>query len=183
MWYGGMKIAAYSERKHRAMLEQFFVDANIENNSSMETLGFEKRQNPMMFLTIDDDKIVSMCYAHDFSDYYPNSYRIFTRTATLPDYRSRGFPKQRSMVSAAGVSAHTAPLQVDYALINGATNILFTTNSDEGMESSQKLGRYLEKIEHLDPRFSFFDEREIYGCNQKVWKLHYRDIVNLTGEL
>lgn len=183
MWCGGMKIATYSERRHRAMLDRFFAESGIVNNDSMEALGFEKRENPMMFLTIDDDRIVGMCYAHDFSEYYPNSYRIFTRTATLPEYRGRGFPRQRSMVSAAGISAYTTPLQVDYALINGAKTILFTTNAEDGMESSRKLGSFLEKVEPIDPRFSYYDEGEIYGCKQKVWRLHYRDIINLTGEI
>lgn len=183
MWYGGMKIATYSERRHREMLDRFFAESSIENNNSMDALGLEKRENPMLFLTIDGDRIVSMCYAHDFSEYYPKSYRIFTRTATLPEYRGQGVPRQRSMVAAAGLSAYTTPLQVDYALINGAERILFTTNAESGMASSRKLGKFLEKVEPLDPRFSYFDEQEIYGCRQKVWQLHYRDIINLTGEL
>lgn len=148
-----MKIEIYNKEIHEDKLKQFFSEIDVVNNKSIETLALNKRKDFILFLTIIDDKIVSMCYAHDFSDYYPLSWRIFTRTATLPKYRAKGFPKQRSMVSAAGLTAYTVPLQVDYAMSKGAKNILFTTNTDGGLKSSQKLDKYLKKIEaiqHLD---------------------------------
>lgn len=178
-----MKIAVYNERQHRDALEKFFNECGVVNNESMDALGFENKPNALLFLVMDGQKIVNTSYVHDFSEYYPKSYRVFTRTATLPEYRGRGFPKQKSMVSAAGLAAQTCPMQVDYAMLNGADKVFFTTNSIGGMNSSQKLGRFLELVEPRDPRFSFYDEAEIYGCQQKVWQLHYRDIVKLKDPI
>ena len=179
----GMKIEIYDEVKHRTMLEAFCEQVDVVNNDSVKTLAYHNREAAFMPMVIQNGMIINLCYSHDFSDFYPKSFRIFSRTATLPGYRAKGFPRQRTMVSAAGLAAYTTPHQVDYALLEGAETILFTTNADEGMKSSRTLGRYLEKIVGDDPRFSFYDEREIYGCHQKVWKLHYRDIINLSGSL
>lgn len=178
-----MIVQPYKESLHKKLLDDFCRDVNVENNADIKSLGIANKLNAMMFLIIDDDKIVNMCYAHDFSDYYKGAWRVFTRTATLPDWRGKGFPFQRSMVMAAGLAAFSLPYQIKYAQSNGASKILFTTNSNDGMLSSQKLDRYLTKIEASDPRFSFIERREIYGCEQSVWKLHYSDIINLTGQL
>ena len=178
MWYGGMKITSYNEDKHRRALRRFFRECNVENNSSMDALALHKRKNSMMFMVMEDDRIVNVSYAHDFSDYYPSSYRVFTRTATVPDMRGVGVRPRRDMTSAAGLAALTCRLQVDYALINGCDNILFTTNvAGGGMESSAKLGRFLQRIEENDPRFEYVETREIYGCDQMVWRLLCRDII------
>jgi hypothetical protein len=48
------------------------------------------------------------------------------------------------------------------------------------MKSSRRLGNYLTKIVDDDPRFSFFDDNTIYGCEQKVWRVNYRDLINMT---
>lgn len=178
-----MKVDIYNPRRHAAALDRFFADCDVENSVSLETLGYEKRPNSMMALTMDGDDIASLCYVHDFSEYYPNAYRAFTRTTTLSRYRGVGVPARRNCASAAGISAHTAPFQVDYAHLNGADDVLFTTNAEGGMASSQRLDRYLRLIEAHDPRFSYWDEREIYGVRQTVWRLNYRDIVNLRDPI
>jgi hypothetical protein len=174
-----MKIKIYKDREDRELLEQFFIDCSVENNSSMETIGINKRHNALMFLVLDGEKIVNTSYVHDFSEYYPNSYRIFTRTATLPKYRTVGVSRRRDMTSAAGLAALSASHQVDYARANGAKLILFTTNiPGNGMDSSSKVGRFLKMVEPHDPRFEFYDQKEIYGCDQMVWRLKYRDIIS-----
>jgi len=178
-----MKLEVYDETQHREMLETFFDATQIENNKDVNALGIEKRKNVMLNLVIHNDKIVNMSYAHDFSDYYPNTYRIFTRTATLEGYRGVGFPRSRTMISAAGLAIWNARTQIEFALFHGAKDVLFTSNHDDGMISSRRLGKYLEKIEAHDPRFSYFDQREIYGCNQKVWRANFRDLVNAKGQI
>jgi hypothetical protein len=180
MWCGGMKIAIYNENIHGDMLQRFFDKTNIENNKDINSLGITKRCNVMLTLVIVNGEIINMGYVHDFSDYYPDSYRIFTRTATLEGHRGTGFPVGRNMISAAGLAIHTSKMQIDFALLNGAKDILFTSNSDGGMKSSRRLGNYLTKIVDDDPRFSFFDENTIYGCEQKVWRANYRDLINMT---
>ena len=184
MWYGGMKVRIYDDRKHKDMLYRFMKATDVVNNNSIENLAVYKRPDSCMFLVIDEEtnEIMSMCYAHDFSEYYPDTWRLFTRTATLVKYRAQGFPARRTMVSAAGLCSWTTPHQVLHARLHGATRFVFTTNSntaEAGMPSSEKLGRYLDRIEPTDPRFSAFDEGTIYGCEQKVWQLHYGDIIGL----
>lgn len=178
-----MKIVEYNDADHYSLLLDFFADSDVVNNMDMASLGLDERPRAKMFLVMIDERIINLSYAHDFSEYYPDSFRIFTRTATLPMYRGKFYPKQKSMVSMAGVAAYTTPMQVDYALEQGAKKILFTTNRDEGMESSCRLGKLLHVLEPTDPRFSFFDNHRIYGCQQDVWQLHYRDIINLSGEI
>src|SRR6056297_781192 len=170
-----MKIKIYNPIQDAGALERFFAESDVENSTSLDTLGYNKRPNSLMVLTMDGDVIASLCYVHDFSEYYTNTYRAFTRTTTLSRYRGRGVPAQRNCASAAGISAHTAPFQVDYALLNGADHVLFTTNATGGMSSSQRLDRYLRLIEPHDPRFSYWDEGEIYGVRQTVWRLNFRD--------
>lgn len=183
MWFGGMKTVIYNHKQHHQLLLNFFSECDVENSVDMNSLGFEKRQNPMMVLVLSDQKIVSLCYVHDFSDYYPDSYRAFCRTTTLTEFRSRGVVRQKSCASAAGVMAHSCPLQVDYAHANEAKHVLFTTNNEKGMSSSRRLDQFLRKIEPIDPRFSFFDEAEIYGVRQTVWRLNFRDIVNMRDPI
>jgi hypothetical protein len=183
MWCGGMKIVIYNENIHRDMLQRFFDHTTIENNKDINSLGITKRRDVMLTLVIVNGEIINMSYVHDFSDYYPDSYRIFTRTATLEGHRGTGFPVGRNMISAAGLAIHTSKMQIDFALLRGAKDILFTSNSEGGMESSRRMGRFLEKIEPIDPRFSYYDEREIYGCQQKVWRTNFRDLINMTDQI
>jgi hypothetical protein len=177
------KIVEYNSDVHDTLLEQFFIETDVPNNSSVERLGYTKRHKSKMFLTLADNKIAAMCYAHDFSDYYAGAYRIFTRTATLPEYRSKGFPHSRTMISAAGISAYSTPYQVDYAHNMGAKRVYFTTNALSGSTTSQKLTRYLDRIVHRDPRFDLLETTEIYGVVQRVWKLNFRDLFDLTSPI
>lgn len=172
-----MEIELYHP-KYKKQLEDFFENCNIKNNSSWELLGSHKRGNHQIFLVLDNHIIVGMCYAHDFSEYYPNSYRVWSRSATLPSYRGWNSPKKKGCATAAGCLAHTSTIQWDWATDNGAQNILFTTNSRGGMSSSQKLGKYLHKVVDYDDSFEWFDSKEIYNCEQDVWRILKRDIVN-----
>ena len=176
-------IEIFDENKHDGLIKKFFAETDVPNNKNMDNLGYYKRKNSKLFLTIADSKIIGMCYAHDFNEFYKDTWRIFTRTATLPEYRSKGFPRSRTMISAAGINSYSCPLQVEYALSMGAKNIVFTTNIINGSTTSQKLSKYLSKIEKSDPRFSFYDSKEILGCQQLVWKLHYKDIINLSDPI
>ena len=178
-----MKHKIYNPIQHADALERFFAESDVENSMSLDSLGYNKRPNSMMVLTMDGDDIASLCYVHDFSEYYPKTYRAFTRTTTLSRYRGIGVPAQRNCASAAGINAHTAPFQVDYAHLSGADHVLFTTNASGGMASSQRLDHYLRLIEPQDPRFSYWDEGEIYGVRQTVWRLNFRDIVNMRGPI
>lgn len=172
-----MNIELYNPN-YKNLVEDFFKKCDIKNNSSWEALGSHKRGNHQIFLVFDNSIVVGMCYAHDFSKYYPDSYRVFSRSATLPNYRGWNSPKKKSWVTAAGCLAYTCKIQWDWAKKNGAKNILFTTNSIGGMSSSQKLGKYLHKVVDYDDTFKWFDSKEIYSCEQDVWQILKRDIVN-----
>ena len=171
-----MRIDAY-QSKYQKQVELFFSKCNVKNNSSWETLGTHKRDKSKLFLVFDEDMVVGMCYAHDFNKYYPNSWRIFARTATLPDYRGWKSPVKKGMASAAGCLAHTCIMQVDWAKSHGAKEILFTTNVEGGMSSSQTLGNFLHKVVKHDDSFEWYDRKEIYQCDQDVWRLLKKDII------
>ena len=172
-----MKIELYNHN-HKVQVEAFFEKCGVKNNSSWESLGSHKRGNHQIFLVLDKSYVVGMCYAHDFSEYYADSIRVWSRSATLPNYRGWNGPKKKGCATAAGCLAHTCKVQWDWAKMNGAKNILFTTNSVGGMSSSQKLGSYLHKVVNYDDSFEWFDNREIFNCKQDVWRILKRDIVN-----
>jgi hypothetical protein len=171
-----MNIELYNPN-YKNLVEDFFKKCDIKNNSSWESIGTHKRGTHQIFLVFDGEIVVGMCFAHDFSKYYPNSYRIFTRTATLPNYRGWNSPKKKGMAAAAGCLAYTCKLQYDWAKANGAENILFTTNIEGGMATSHKLGKFLHKTVSYDDSFEWFDSREIYNCKQDVWRLLKKDIL------
>ena len=68
-------------------------------------------------------------------------------------------------------------MQVDWAKSHGAEDILFTTNVEGGMSSSQTLGNFLHKVVKHDNSFEWYDRKEIYQCNQDVWRLLKKDII------
>lgn len=177
-----MRVFEY-EDCHYSLLQEFCSSIDVINNNSADELIDNSKPNSKIFLVMVDDIIINMSIAHDFSAYYPGTYRILSRTATLPQYRGYGVLKQRNMCSAAGVAANTVTMQVEHGRQNGATEFLFTTNWIGGMESSKRLSRFLKAIESVDCRFSYYGVGRIYGCDQLVWKLNYEDIINLTGPL
>ena len=85
--------------------------------------------------------------------------------------------RTQGLASATGCLAHTCPMQVDWAKYHGAEDILFTTNVEGGMSSSQSLGKFLHKVVKYDNSFEWYDKREIYQCNQDVWRLLKKDII------
>ena len=172
-----MKIDLY-QSKYQTHVEEFFNNCNIKNNSNWNSLATHKRHKSQLFLVFDKQTVVGMCYTHNFNDYYPNAWRIFTRTATLPNYRGWNSPKKRGCAAAAGCLAHTCKIQWDWAKKNGAQDILFTTNVEGGMSSSQTLGNFLHKVVKYDDSFEWYDRKEIYQCQQDVWRMLKRDIVN-----
>ncbi len=172
-----MKIDLY-QSKHQKQVEDFFKNCNVKNNSNWNYLATYKRNQSQLFLVFDKQIIVGMCYAHNFNDYYPNAWRIFTRTATLQSYRGWKSPVKKGMAAAAGCLAYTCSMQVEWAESHGAKNILFTTNVEGGMSSSQTLGNFLHKVVKYDDSFEWYDRKEIYKCQQDVWKLLKKDIIN-----
>lgn len=163
------------------VLENFCLKAKkdgILNNSEISKLSLP--QNYGLFFTLVNREIAAMSYVHDFNNYYKDTWRCWTRTAVLKKFRNQYHPKQRNIFSAAGITGYSIPHQVDYALRNGAKQIVFTTNN-EGSLSSIKLGQYLHKIVDTDPRFNFLETREIKGLSQDVWILNVSDLETLTS--
>jgi len=172
-----MRIDLY-QSKYDKKIETFFQNCGVKNNSSWKSLGSHKRGNHQFFLIFDEDIIVGMSYAHDFSEYYPNSYRLFSRTAILPSYRGWNSPKKKGIAASGGCISHTSKLQWDWAKENGAEHIFCTTNSIGGISTSQRVGQYLHRVVDYDDSFEWFDKKEIYNCEQDVWKILKRDVVN-----
>jgi len=179
-------IVLYDQDKHYDDLMKFCIQAEkdeIENNASIDKLALKKESG--LFLTYHDNKIVSLCHTHNFRPFFPGAWRIFARTATLKEYRAKGFPRRRGLVSCSGLNSYTVPYQVDYAKARGAKLILWTTNVPikNNYVGSAKLDRHFKICESIDPTYSFYCEKELYGIKQSVWKLNYRDIINVEGKL
>ena len=179
-------IKLYNEKEHLDDLLSFTSHAQtqgIENNASLEAIALKPESG--MFLTYHEDEVVAMTYTHDFSKYYSGAWRICCRTATRKDWQARDILRRPGMVASAGISAYTIPYQVDYARERGAKIFLFTTNilGEGGTDSSAKLGRHLALMQHRDPVYRYYDTANIYDMRQDVWKLEYRDIINVQGKL
>tara|TARA_B100000925_G_scaffold212128_1_gene161817 strand:- start:2023 stop:2580 length:558 start_codon:yes stop_codon:yes gene_type:complete len=177
-----MQIKLYNDSM-LSDLEAFIseaADQGIENNSTMEKLAL--RSNSGLYVIYYDNKIISMSHTHDFYEYYPEAWRIFCRTATLRQYRAKGFGRRRGLISCSGITSWLVPYMVDYAMDRGAKYILFTTNTgDGGTASSEKLDKHFHKCKDIDPTYSWYDEKEIYGVKQSVWRLDRRDIQKVEG--
>lgn len=179
-------IVLYDENKHYTDLEKFCQQAtldDIENNTSIQKLALKRESG--LFLTYFEEQIVALCHTHKFDKFFPGAWRIFARTATLKSHRARGFPRRRGLVSCSGLNSFTVPYQVDYAKERGAKLFLWTTNVPIGNNyiGSAKLDKHFKTCESIDPTYSFYCEKDIYGTKQSVWKLDYRDIINVEGKL
>ena len=177
-----IEVVKYNNNIHGIDLNLFCQKAgvdNIENNSSLEKLKLT--DDCALYLIYYQNKIISLSYVHDFSNYYPNTWRCFTRTATLKKYRSKFFPFSKSLISCVGVNAYSLPLQVEYAFSKGAKQMVFTTNTGiaGGTKSSKKVNDFLVKNELNDPRYTFLEHKNINYVDQNVWRLNYKDIINL----
>lgn len=180
-----IKVVQYNEKYHYSDLTNFCCQAELdglENNSSIDKLKL--RNNYALFLIYYHNKIISMSYVQNLNEYYPDTWRCFTRTATLKEYRSKFIPFNRNLISAAGINSYSLIHQVEYAQTHGAKQIIFTTNSNgNGYSGSNKMNSFLFKIVKDDPRFSFLEEKEIYYTKQSVWRLNYKDIFNLKDPI
>lgn len=176
------QVKEYFPWTDQMMLINLFQKMDIPNNKNMAALGFKKRKNPKMFFIMHQKEPVAMSYTHDFSEYYPDTWRAFVRTATLPEFRTKGIKFQRNCLVAAGLPVLSLPAKCNHAFKNGAKQMYFTTNL-EGDASSIKLGAYLKKIVGSDPRISYIEERDIYGVKQDVWKLNFKDLVNMKEKI
>lgn len=183
MQYNDLTIRQFNKKDHLDDLLIFCERAKeqrLVNNRSLKDIKLT--DDIGLFLIYKDKIIISMSYIHDFSNYYKNTWRCFTRTATLKEYRHKFIPTSKSLISCAGINSLTLSKQVDYAFNNGAEQIYFTTNSsyENGFNGSNKMDRVLKQLVKKDSRFDFIEEREIYYVPQSVWKLNYKDIFLLT---
>lgn len=186
MQYNDLIIKQFNKKEHLSDLLKFCEIAESQgliNNSSLKSIKLS--DDIGLFLIYKFNKLISMTYIHDFSEYYADTWRCFTRTATLKEYRNKFIPTSKTLISCAGVNALSLSLQVEYAINRGAKQIFFTTNSskDQGYVDSNKMDKLLHRLVSVDPRFDFVEEREIFYVKQSVWKLNFKDIFNLTNPI
>lgn len=186
MQYSELTIKQFNKKNHLLDLISFCEKAESQgliNNSSLKNIKLS--DDIGLFLIYFENKIISMSYIHNFNEYYTNTWRCFTRTATLKEYRNKFIPTSKTLISCAGVNALSLHSQVNYAIERGAERIYFTTNSStkKGYVDSNKMDKILKKLVNIDPRFDYVEEREIYYVKQSIWKLNYKDIFNLTGPI
>ena len=178
-----MEIKEYNPNTDNEILNEFYQKTDVENNKNMNALGYEKRHKAKMFFVMEKNQIIGMSYIHDFSEYIPDTWRVFTRTTILKEYRAKNIGFDRTFLRAVSLNAHSLPYQIDYGLSQGGKTFVFSTNYEDGMASSYKLGKYLRKIVDSDPRFHFLKTSEIYGVKQDIWRLNFRNIIKLEGEI
>ena len=175
-------VVKYNKLDHFFDLEYFCERAqkqNLINNASVEDLT-----RIHLFVTYYNGDIIGTSGCHDFSEHYENTWRVFSRTCTLKEYRLKGFPRRIGVCTCAGINVYSIPHQVNFALSQGAKNIVYTTNNDKnGYSGSLKLDIHHRKYVDKCPEYEYYDEKKIYGVKQTVWKLLYKDVVNMEGKL
>ena len=178
-------VVKYNELYHFSDLKYFCERAqeqNLINNISMKYLT-----RMHLFIIYHNGNIIGTSGCHDFSEYYENTWRVFSRTCTLKEYRVKGFPRRIGLCACTGINAHSLSHQVNFALSQGAKTIVFTTNNDKNDKNcysgSLKLDVHFRKYVDICPEYEYYDEKEIYYTKQTVWKVLYKDIVNMKEKL
>lgn len=153
-----------------------FADAcgsqGMVNNASAAAMKFGRWGTEAWWCTWVDNQIVSISGCHDFGDYYPGSWRLMVRTATLKEYRGRAPGSIRSIKTDFNWG-HILPYQIKYAQEQGAKSLLFTTNSDSsGDSNSLRTNRVVRRVLEPQGLVELVDQDvEIFYTRQNVWKI------------
>jgi hypothetical protein len=143
------------------------------NNTSLEKMKVGRFNADRWWLVYDLDKniIVSVAGAHPIDIYQQGCWRIMFRLATIKKYRAKAGPLYKDQRSCFGWG-RLLPHQVKYCLMQGAKNVIFTTNSTtDGDSNSLKQNRICEAVFEKLGMAKKIDEVTLYQTKQNVWQV------------
>lgn len=149
-------------------LENFCFQCRLEgikNNSSFEQMKIHQilQEGGLFWIAIYNLEIVSISGVHNFSNFYPNSFRIGFRTATLSKHRRSNSPSKKNFNESIQYGS-IYPLQIKYCIEQNVTPLLTTNLSNIYADS------LFHRLE-LKGMCVKLDRREIFNTDQHVWKI------------
>jgi len=148
------------------------AEQGMQNNISVAAMKIGKWGNEAWWCTWADGKIISISGCHQMDQYEKGCWRLMVRTATLLEYRGRA-PGSIRTIRTDFNWGHVLPYQVNYAVLQGATKVVFTTNSDsDGDKNSLRTNRVVRKV--LEPQGLVkldAQDVEIFYTRQNVWEI------------
>tara|TARA_Y100001980_G_C14538900_1_gene316211 strand:- start:1327 stop:1860 length:534 start_codon:yes stop_codon:yes gene_type:complete len=138
------------------------------NNSSLERLNIDMMtENQGAYFGIyENNEIVSIAGIYKFHELYPDDWRMFYRTATLP-----GKAKNKGLHRGTGLRGRLYINEFLKYTNNG--NLYLTTNIKNGdWENITRYHRALEKeSSQKDSYVHYHDKVNLYEREQVIWKL------------
>lgn len=128
--------------------------------------------NEAWWCTWYNNEIISISGCHSFDEYESNCWRLMVRTATLKEYRARA-PGNSRQIKNDFNWGFVLPYQIEYARSQGATRLVFTTNSDNnGDTNSVKTNRLVSKVLEPQGLVRLVDkDATIFYVTQNVWEI------------
>ena len=156
------------------------------NNSSLKALKLGKWGNlEKWWVVYHKDKIISMSGAHYFPHLHSNCFIILSRMATMKAYNGMA----SSSVSARKMQHNFAfgvfmPVQIDWCLEMGATDIIGTTNSPENDTDNSgtmfKVHEYANKFFKIGYKATrIHKDFPSYNMKQDIWRFNVRDFATM----
>lgn len=142
------------------------------NNASVEAMKIGKWGNEAWWTTWYNNEIISISGCHQFDSFEKNCWRLMVRTATLKEYRGRA-PGSIKSIHTDFNWGHVLPYQVQHAKKQGASRLVFTTNSDTtGERNSYRTNRIVQKV--LEPQGLVklvAQDVDVFYTKQNVWEI------------
>jgi len=142
------------------------------NNASVAAMKIGKWGDEAWWATWYQNTIISVSGCHKFSLFELGCWRLMVRTATLKGYRGRA-PGSIKTIKTDFNWGHILPHQIEYATQQGASRLVFTTNStDTGESNSLRTNNTVKKV--LEPQGLvklIATDVIVFGTKQNVWEI------------
>lgn len=169
---------SYSTPELEALCSKF-KKMGYENNESLHNLKFEKTLADggswFVFRNLDDNVLWGIAGIQKFDDYYPNSWRMFYRTAVLPRYsmKARVFTSLKTCLNTFQWFYVGSVLCAWAYKLHNQSQIYVTSNTLHGQGAkSSTVGRLILKPAAEQGYMTLVDTaREIYSTPQDVYKV------------
>jgi hypothetical protein len=162
------------DSSYRTLLEEFCDSCSSHgytNNSSLEAMRLDWciATGGQFFLTLLDEKIISVSGCHPLLDYY----RVLFRGATLPEYQNiYGVPSKTHMGSIPFFSH--LPLQLSWSSKTKYRTSVVTTNwnNPDGITSMSHSHRVFQLLARQGIVSCLHEKINIFNTDQSVWGIN-----------
>jgi hypothetical protein len=148
------------------------IDQNI-NNSSLKKLKIGRLDDERWWCVIErkTNSIVSLAGAYHCREISEGTYRIMYRAGTISSYRGKAGPLSKLQKSCF-VWGRLLPHHVEYCLLRGAADIVFTTNtSGTGTASSNRQDRVCHLVFEENGMAKKIKTMNLLGAEQNIWRV------------